>query len=158
MLTQGTSSAAAKLHRMLEILSITPGEVLAGAEQSSHAAELIAQLRAISREAAPTPRDASLHLGELTIDFAGHEVRLSGFKVHLTHREFALLSFLAQHRGRVCRREQLMAQLWSDRRLTSDRTVDIHVYRLRRKLPQTPALIETIRNVGYILRVNGESA
>jgi DNA-binding response OmpR family regulator len=139
---------------MLEILSISPGTTLGGTDQAAQSPALLAQLRALSREAAPRPRDEALSLGELSIDFAGHEVRARGHRVHLTHREFALLSFLARHRGRVCTREELLAQLWADRRLSSDRTVDIHIYRLRTKLSSAPNLIETIRNVGYVIRTD----
>jgi DNA-binding response OmpR family regulator len=55
----------------------------------------------------------------------------------------------------VCTREELLTQIWAERRLSSDRTVDIHVYRLRTKLAGMPHLIETIRNVGYVIRVEG---
>ena len=153
MLSPASSVRRAELHRMLELLSIAP-PAQDGAEQDPEEAALVAQLRALSRESVPAGEDV-LSLGELSIDFAGHEVRVGGAKVHLTHREFALLGFLANHRGRVCKREELLAQIWADRRLSSDRTVDIHIYRLRTKLAGMPHLIETIRNVGYVIRVEG---
>lgn len=154
MLSPASSVKRAELHRMLELLSLAPA-ALDGAEQDPDEAALVAQLRALSRESLPAGSEETLTLGELSIDFAGHEVRVRGGKVHLTHREFALLAFLANHRGRVCKREELLAQIWADRRLSSDRTVDIHIYRLRTKLAGMPHLIETIRNVGYVIRVEG---
>jgi DNA-binding response OmpR family regulator len=155
MLSPGSSASAAELHRMLEFLSMAPpGSAPESAVSLPESAALMARLRALSREAVPAGSDETLSLGELSIDFAGHEVRVGGHKVHLTHREFALLSFLVLHRGRVCKREELLAQLWADRRLSSDRTVDIHVYRLRTKLGALPNLIETIRNVGYVIRTS----
>ena len=159
MLSPATSSRTA-LHRMLELLSLEP-PAEPHSTHSTHStkdAALVAELRALSREALPGGRDEGLTLGELSIDFAGHEVRMSGHKVHLTHREFALLSFLVLNRGRVCKREELVAHLWADRRLSSDRTVDIHIYRLRTKLGAMPELIETIRNVGYVIRVADAAA
>ena len=66
---------------------------------------------------------------------------------------FALLSFLARNRGRACTREELVVHVWTERELTSARTVDIHVHRLRQKLGRPfSELLETLRNVGYKLR------
>lgn len=150
----GSSASAAQLHRMLEVLSIAPATVL---ELPAHQSGWAAQLRALAREAVPAERTETLTLGELTIDLAGHEVREGVHKVHLTYREFALLAFLALHRGRVCKRSELVGALWANRRLRSDRTLDIHVYRLRSKLPGLAGLIETVRNVGYVLREADEA-
>lgn len=154
MLSPASSVKRAELHRVLELLSLGPA-ALDGAVQDPEEAALVEQLRALSRESLPAGSEETLTLGELSIDFAGHEVRVRGAKVHLTHREFALLAFLTTQRGRVCKREELLAQIWADRRLSSDRTVDIHIYRLRTKLAGMPHLIETIRNVGYVIRVEG---
>jgi DNA-binding response OmpR family regulator len=145
----GSSASAAQLHRMLEVLSIAPEAMFELQGQKAHWA---AELRALSREAVPADRSETLNLGELSVDLAGHEVRVGERKVHLTHREFALLAFLALRRGRVCKRSELVTALWANRSLRSDRTLDIHVYRLRTKLPGLAPLIETVPNVGYVLR------
>jgi len=85
------------------------------------------------------------------IDRALHEVTLDGRKVPLTAREFALLSFLAQNRGRVLRRDVLLSRVWGPRYEGGARTVDIHVRRLRAKLGEAFPL-ETLRGAGYLLR------
>jgi len=99
-----------------------------------------------------------LRLGPLTIDLAAHEVWGGGRRIELAHREFALLVFLLERRGRVCNRTAIVSAVWADRRLASHRTVDIHVYRLRTKLAPHGALIETVRHVGYIVRSPTPSA
>jgi two-component system, OmpR family, alkaline phosphatase synthesis response regulator PhoP len=86
------------------------------------------------------------------IDIAGYEVRISGRRIDLTHQEFELLRFLAQHRGRVFTRQALLERAWGYQYAGGTRTVDIHVRRVRSKLGQAGELIETVRNVGYKVR------
>jgi DNA-binding response OmpR family regulator len=97
-----------------------------------------------------------LHLGELTVDEARHEVRRAGEEVPLTAREFALLLTLAQHPARVFTRAQLLERVWGDE-YYDDHVVDVHVANLRKKLdedPDRPCYIETVRGVGYRLRAH----
>ena len=90
---------------------------------------------------------------ELVIDLAGYEARLHGRRLELTHQEFELLRFLAQHRGRVFTRDQLLERVWGYQYAGGTRTVDIHVRRVRAKLgAHAGGLIETVRNVGYKMR------
>lgn len=99
--------------------------------------------------------EPSLQVGELSIDLAGHEVFAAGRRIRLTHREFALLRHLARNVGRACTREELVIHVWADKTLTSARTVDIHIHRLRHKLGRPfIELLETLRNVGYKLRAS----
>ena len=115
-------------------------------------AELYARLRQLDWRAATFGSDEILKVDELVIDIAGYEVRLGGRRIELTHQEFELLRYLAQHRGRVFTREALLERAWGYRYAGGTRTVDIHVRRVRAKLGETGSLIETVRNVGYKMR------
>ena len=116
-------------------------------------AELYARLRQLDWRSANFGSEEVIKLGDLVIDLAGYEVRISGRSVEMTHQEFELLRFLAQNRGRVYSREQLLQNLWGFDYSGGTRTVDIHIRRLRAKLgPMLGALIVTIRNVGYKMR------
>lgn len=95
-------------------------------------------------------------IGDLVLDIAGYEARLQGRRLELTHQEFELLKFLAQHRGRVFTRDQLLQKVWGYEYTGGTRTVDIHVRRVRAKLGHENGLIETVRNVGYKMRGVGE--
>jgi DNA-binding response OmpR family regulator len=113
-------------------------------------AELYARVRQLDWRTAAFGSDEVIKLDELVIDIAGHEVRLGGRRLQLTHQEFELLRYLAQHRGRAFTRDQLLERVWGYRYEGGTRTVDIHVRRVRAKLgPVAGALIETVRNHGY---------
>ena len=115
-------------------------------------AELYARMRQLDWRTATFGSDETIKIDDLVIDIAGYEVRLGGRRIELTHQEFELLRFLAQHRGRVFTREALLERAWGYRYAGGTRTVDIHVRRVRAKLGETGALIETVRNVGYKMR------
>ena len=116
-------------------------------------AELYARVRQLDWRAAAFGSDELVKIDELVIDLAGHEARLAGGKLGLTHQEFELIAFLAQHRGRAFTRDQLLERVWGYAYTGGTRTVDIHVRRLRAKLgPTAGELIETVRNLGYKLR------
>ncbi|MSP16563.1 MAG: response regulator transcription factor [Myxococcales bacterium] len=119
-------------------------------------AELYARLRQLDWKSAVFGTDESVKVGELVIDIAGYEASLRGRKLELTRQEFELLRFLAQQRGRVFTRDQLLQKVWGAKYEGGTRTVDIHVRRLRAKLGATVgSLIETVRNVGYKMRGTG---
>jgi DNA-binding response OmpR family regulator len=91
-----------------------------------------------------------IRCGDLVIDTAKFEVAVSGRPIELTFREYELLSFLASNRGRVFTREALLNKVWGYDFYGGDRTVDVHVRRLRSKLEDANhTFIETVRNVGY---------
>lgn len=91
--------------------------------------------------------------GDLLIDLAGCEVFLRGRRLDLTFREYELLKFLATSRGRVFTRDVLLDRVWGYDYFGGDRTVDVHVRRLRSKLEDTnQEFIETVRNIGYRFR------
>jgi DNA-binding response OmpR family regulator len=115
-------------------------------------AELYARMRQLDWRTATFGNDDLLKIDDLVIDIAGYEVRLAGRRIELTHQEFELLRYLAQHRGRVFTREALLERAWGYRYAGGTRTVDIHVRRVRAKLGEAGSLVETVRNVGYKMR------
>jgi DNA-binding response OmpR family regulator len=122
--------------------------------------ELLARIRAVVRRAkgrAGPPRD-TVRVGGLVVDPAARRVTLDGEEIVLTGYEFALLHALARRAGRVLAREQLMELAKGSAEESFDRSVDVHVSRLRQKLgddPRRPRIIKTVRGAGYLLA--GES-
>lgn len=113
-------------------------------------AELYARLRQLDWKSAAFGSEEIIKIGDLVVDLAGYEVHLAGRRLELTHQEFELLRFLAQHRGRVFTRDQLLQKVWGYQYSGGTRTVDIHVRRVRAKLgSEAGSLIVTVRNVGY---------
>ena len=112
-------------------------------------AELYARLRQIDWKNAAFGSDEIIKVDDLLIDVGGYEAKLRGKLLELTRQEFELLRFLAQNRGKVFSREQLLRRVWGVRYYGGSRTVDIHVRRVRAKLGAQAGLIETVRNVGY---------
>ncbi len=115
-------------------------------------AELYGRLRQLDWKSATFGTDEVIKIDDLVIDIAGYETRIAGRRVDLTHQEFELLRFLAQHRGRVFTRQALLERAWGYQYAGGTRTVDIHVRRVRSKLGASGELIETVRNVGYKMR------
>jgi DNA-binding response OmpR family regulator len=114
--------------------------------------ELYARIRQLEWKHSEFATEERLKIGPLLVDRAAHEVLVEGRAIALTAKEFALLAFLAQNRGRVYTREALLARVWGARYEGGARTVDIHVRRLRMKLGDAFPL-ETMRGAGYKLRV-----
>jgi DNA-binding response OmpR family regulator len=117
--------------------------------------ELYARIRQLEWRRSEFATEERLKVGPLVIDRAAHEVLVDGRSIVLTAKEFALLAFLGQNRGRVFSREALLARVWGTRYEGGPRTVDIHVRRLRMKLGDALPL-ETLRGAGYKLRTPGE--
>ena len=115
--------------------------------------ELVLRIAAILRRAAPSTSSSDmLTVGPLQIDQSHHRVTMGGREIELTATEFKLLLILAQRRGRVQSRGQLLEEVWEASPDVQTRTVDMHVQRLRVKLGAEGELIETIRGFGYRLR------
>jgi len=94
-----------------------------------------------------------IRCGDLVIDLAKCEVTLEGKLVVLTFREYELLKFLASNRGRVFAREALLNKVWGYDYYGGDRTIDVHIRRLRSKIEDSGhTFIETVRNIGYRFR------
>jgi two-component system alkaline phosphatase synthesis response regulator PhoP len=95
--------------------------------------------------------DAVLRFGPIALDLKRHIVSNEGREVELTAKEFLLLQYLVQHRGRVLSRDLLLSDVWGYHYTGGTRTVDVHVRRLREKLPVLADAIETIKQFGYKL-------
>jgi two-component system alkaline phosphatase synthesis response regulator PhoP len=116
--------------------------------------ELVARVKAILRRYERSIRPGQvLHLGRLTVDPDSREAALADRAVKLRAKEFDLLYTLAQHRGQVLSREQLLDLVWGYDFYGETRTVDVHIAHLRSKLRGSEVQIETVRGVGYKLVV-----
>ena len=116
--------------------------------------ELVARIRAVLRRGTGGAVRARFSAGALTIDYDAREVTLEGRRVGLTHHEFELLVALARANGRVLSREQLMDALRGEEYEAFDRSIDVHVSKLRAKIeadPRAPRYLKTVRGVGYAL-------
>lgn len=114
--------------------------------------ELVARINAVLRRRAPHAAEAALTVGALRLDPASHEVTLNGLRLEMAPTEFRLLRFLMAHPGRVFSRAQLLDKVWGDHVYIEERTVDVHVRRLRQALGEAgETLIETVRGAGYRL-------
>jgi two-component system phosphate regulon response regulator PhoB len=105
--------------------------------------------RILQRGQAPDQEQERLKFGELVIDGPRHLVSWRGKKVDLTATEFKLLMLLAQRRGRVQSRDQLLRDVWDYQSAIDTRTVDTHMRRLREKLGPASKYLDTVRGVGY---------
>jgi two-component system phosphate regulon response regulator PhoB len=115
--------------------------------------ELMLRVRALLRRTMRTEQGTELiTFGKLRLDQGGHRVWLDGDEIKLTALEFRLLSTFITRRGRVQSRDALLADVWGIDADVTTRTVDTHVKRLREKLGQAGAYIETLRGVGYRFR------
>jgi len=117
--------------------------------------ELVARVRAILRRGAHSERASGtpLSLGDLVIDPARREVTVGGSLISLRTQEFDLLLTMAEHKGLVLSREQLLEKAWGYDYYGQSRTVDVHIGHLRRKLADSRVRIETVIGVGYKLVV-----
>jgi len=116
------------------------------------AKELAARVSALLRRAQRLdPADPVVRYGSITIDSGRHVVTVDGQEVRLTAKEFLLLLYLVQHRGRVLSRDLLLTDVWGYQYTGGTRTVDVHIRRLREKVPVLANGIETIKQFGYKL-------
>ena len=115
--------------------------------------ELLARIRAVLRRRAPEALDSAVEVGPLRLDPATRRVSRQGEEVRLGPTEFRLLHFFMTHPERVHSRSQLLDRVWGDHVFIEERTVDVHVKRLREALApvQCQTMIETVRGAGYRL-------
>jgi DNA-binding response OmpR family regulator len=112
--------------------------------------ELVLRVRNILRQGEANEKEQKVYrFGELTIDLERHMVTAGGKAIELTATEFRLLALLAQRRGRVQSREQLLQDVWHYDSIIDTRTVDTHMRRLREKLGKASRYLDTVRGVGY---------
>ena len=115
--------------------------------------ELLARIRAVLRRKAPEALDSAVEVGPLLLDPGTRRVSRDGTEVKLGPTEFRLLHFLMTHPERVHSRSQLLDRVWGDHVFIEERTIDVHVKRLREALErvQCARMIETVRGAGYRL-------
>ncbi|GAB2723598.1 phosphate regulon transcriptional regulator PhoB [Halomonas garicola] len=112
--------------------------------------ELMARLRAVLRRAAPPGGEDVIEVAGLRLDPLSHRVSVDGVPLELGPTEYRLLLFFMTHQERVYTRRQLLGEVWSDNVYVEERTVDVHIRRLRKTLGQPhKALIQTVRGTGY---------
>ena len=113
--------------------------------------ELIARVKAVLRRRAPHLTDESIEFAGLSVNPATHRVSGNGQPIELGPTEFRMLHFFATHPERVWSRAQLLDEIWGDHVFVEERTVDVHIRRLRKALEPTghDRLIETVRSAGY---------
>lgn len=115
--------------------------------------ELMLRIRAVIRRSSQDSAgsDRQITAGPVVIDCGSHRVTAGGVEVELTSTEFKLLLYLAEHSGRVMKRELLLQDVWGYNFVGDTRTVDTHVTRLRNKLGEAGDMIKTVRGFGYKL-------
>jgi DNA-binding response OmpR family regulator len=117
--------------------------------------EVTARIKRILRQKRDIDGENIIKCGDLVIDLDKYEVSLNGKPIMLTFREYQLLKFLVSNKGKVFTREALLNKVWGWDYYGGDRTVDVHIRRLRSKIEDpTHTFIETVRNIGYRLREN----
>lgn len=113
--------------------------------------ELNARIKALLRRKAPEHAQAAMSFGPITLDPATRLVTVNGRSAEIGQAEFKLLKFFLAHPNRVFSRSQLLDKVWGNHVAIEERTVDVHVLRLRKALKDAEGLIKTIRSVGYML-------
>ncbi|HZV67458.1 MAG TPA: response regulator [Telluria sp.] len=113
--------------------------------------ELLARAKALLRRKSPELAQAAMSAGAVTLDPVSCTVAIDNQRIDIGHAEFKLLKFLLAHPERVFSRSQLLDKVWGDHVVIEERTVDVHVLRLRKALKESEKLIKTVRSVGYML-------
>ncbi len=113
--------------------------------------ELLARVRAVLRRHSPEPSGEAIVIAGLSLDSATHRVSFADQPLKLGPTEFKLLHYLMGHAERVHSRGQLLDKVWGDHVYIEERTVDVHVKRLREALGAAGAMVETVRGAGYRL-------
>jgi two-component system phosphate regulon response regulator PhoB len=113
--------------------------------------ELLARAKALLRRNTPELAEATLSAGAVTLDPVSNSVAIASERIDIGQAEFKLLKFLMAHPERVFSRSQLLDKVWGSHAVIEERTVDVHVLRLRKALKESEKLIKTVRSVGYML-------
>jgi len=118
--------------------------------------ELVARIKAVLRRRAPELTDDAVEISDLRLDPVAHRVTGGGRKIELGPTEFRMLHFFMTHPDRIYTRAQLLDEVWGDHVFVEERTVDVHIRRLRQALSHSghDRLIETVRGSGYGLRTH----
>ncbi len=113
--------------------------------------ELTARINALLRRKSPEHAQSVMSAGGVCLDPVSCSVSMHNQKIDIGHAEFKLLKFFLAHPDRVFSRSQLLDKVWGDHVVIEERTVDVHVLRLRKALKEAEYLIKTVRSVGYML-------
>jgi two-component system phosphate regulon response regulator PhoB len=113
--------------------------------------ELTARINALLRRKTPEHAQSVMTAGAVKLDPVSCNVSIAEQKIDIGHAEFKLLKFFLAHPERVFSRSQLLDKVWGDHVVIEERTVDVHVLRLRKALKDAEYLIKTVRSVGYML-------
>lgn len=113
---------------------------------------VLARIRAVLKRSQATPAPSIFTLGNLQIDMDKHLATLNGITLELTKREHLVLELLARRNGEFLSREEILSSVWPDDILVNNRTVDVHIARLRKKLGETGSLIVNKTGYGYTLK------
>lgn len=113
--------------------------------------ELTARINAMLRRKSPEHAQSMMAIDQVTLDPLSCSVSIGGEKIEIGHAEYKLLKFFMAHPERVFSRSQLLDKVWGDHVVIEERTVDVHVLRLRKVLKEAQHLIKTVRSVGYML-------
>ena len=113
--------------------------------------ELTARIKALLRRKSPEHAQSVITVGPISLDPVSCSVMLKGQKIDIGHAEYKLLKFFLAHPERVFSRGQLLDKVWGDHVAIEERTVDVHVLRLRKALKDAESMIRTVRSVGYML-------
>ena len=116
--------------------------------------ELVARIHAVLRRYAPSEPNSRQSVGAITVDEDRHLVLVNGAPVELGPAEFKLLRFMIAYPERVFSRAQLLDKVWGDNTFFEERTVDVHIMRLRKSLGAAAECIQTVRSVGYMLKAD----
>lgn len=116
------------------------------------AKELVARVKAHLRRREGSVPEKSFQYGTLSVDTVKHEIRFKGGEIDLTAKEFELLLYMLENKGRVLTRDMILNHVWGYDYFGSTRTVDVHVTRLRQKIPLLTDAISTIKSFGYKLK------
>ncbi len=111
--------------------------------------ELMARVKAVLRRTQPTATDDAIEILGLRLDPVTHRVTIDSKEAHLGPMEFKLLHFFMTHQERVYSRDQLLDNVWGTNTYVEDRTVDVHIRRLRKALSSHDKLVQTVRGSGY---------
>jgi len=116
--------------------------------------ELLARIKAVMRRRVPQLTDDVVEIADLKLDPVAHRVSAAGGNIDLGPTEFRMLHFFMTHPERVYSRAQLLDEVWGDHVFVEERTVDVHIHRLRQALEPTEhdSLVETVRGTGYRFR------
>ena len=119
--------------------------------------ELLARIRAVLRRSSPADDEGYLVAGDLRLDTVSRRVLFGGHELHMGPTEYRLLEFFMGHQGRACSRSQILDHVWGTNAYLEERTVDVHIRRLRKALEPsgTDGYLQTIRGHGYRFLAEG---